>query len=434
MVESKSSQRLLWAILGLALFIRLIVLILNGWTALPSTGGDEFWYLVNGQGLFSSEPTGFALGYPYAANNLGVAPLYLIFNGAMQTIFGYLPALGAIRFTQIIMSVMVCYFAYDLGRLLTHDVRVGFVAGLAMAISIVWVIEPLNIMTETLYITLTSAGIWCYCRWIMNQLEISHWSIAVIIGILLGLATLTRAVGILFPIGIMGHVIFAAGRPYWKKGLQIACIILVSYGLVISTWTVYNLVRYERFIIVSNQFFPTLWRGATEEDGSPSENDTLLGDQTAQEQSTKIIASDPTAYIALRTRELIGAYLQPHGTLAFGGESLKALAQDWVQSGFSINSLQRMVTAESFVPKLLIYIWHYGALVGGIIGMWLTRQQWRVSLVLIGFIAYTTLLHFILQALPRYMFPTYVFYMIFASVTVITVWDLFMGQNKKEAT
>mgnify|MGYP000595239046 CR=1 FL=1 len=78
-------------------------------------------------------------------------------------------------------------------------------------------------------------------------------------------------------------------------------------------------------MIVSDQFFPTLWRGASEEDGTPEENDELLGEQGAMEQSAVIISSDPAGFVERRLRELAYSYLQPHGTLAFGGEGLKAL-------------------------------------------------------------------------------------------------------------
>ena len=368
------------------------------------------------------------LGGNYAIYSLNVAPLYLVFVGFIEQFWQYPYMIGAVRIIQCFWSVWVCYMAYDLGKILTKDARVGYIAALALTFSISFVIEPSNILTETLYITLITLSIWLYCKFLVPNIQEGRWWMPLLVGATLGLATLTRAVSLLFPIGMMGHAVLVAGRASWHKSFQIIAIILVSYSLTISTWSVYNWVNFNRFIIVSNQFFPTLWRAASEEDGSPSQNDEILGDDTPLEQSTEIITSDPVGFIALRVSELSESYLQPHGTIFFGGESLKSLAMDWVNSGFSVDGLQTLLMGDAFMPKLLIYIWHYVALLGGLMGMWLTRHQWRISLVLIGFIVYTTLLHFVLLALPRYIYPTYVFFWIFAAVTLVTIWDKVRGQ------
>jgi len=44
-----------------------------------------------------------------------------------------------------------------------------------------------------------------------------------------------------------------------------------------------------------------------------------------------------------------------------------------------------------------------------------------LTLPLIGFIAYTTLLHFILLALPRYIFPTEVPLLIFSAMAIVAI-------------
>ncbi|GAB5491755.1 MAG: hypothetical protein Phog2KO_19700 [Phototrophicaceae bacterium] len=395
------------------------------------SGGDEFWYLVNGLGLFQEETSGLALGYPYAAHNLPIAPIYLIITGLFQQFFPINTAIIMIRIFQMLLSILTCYFAYDIGRLLSKDERVGLASAGALAFSITWILEPNSILSETVYITLICLSIWIYCRYIVTR-DDKKWSMIILVGICLGLATLTRAVGILFPIGIAGHLVIISGKDNWKRSILLALGILLSYGVTISTWTVYNWVNYERFIIVSNQFMPAIWRGAVEGDGSPEENDELLGDDTPLAQTSDIIANDPTAFVQRRINELSDAYLQPHGTLNLGGESLKALALNWLNSGFSWDGFQQLIQGEGFWIKLIIYIWHYVSLIGGLIGMWLSRKDWQVSLVLIGFIVYTTLIHFVGLALPRYIFPTFPFFWIFASVTLVSLWDLIRG-NKKEA-
>jgi hypothetical protein len=55
--------------------------------------------------------------------------------------------------------------------------------------------------------------------------------------------------------------------------------------------------------------------------------------------------------------------------------------------------------------------------------MWLTRKRWPIALVLVGFIAYTSLLHLVIFALPRYLFPAMVCYWMFAAIALIQLWD-----------
>ena len=45
-------------------------------------------------------------------------------------------------------------------------------------------------------------------------------------------------------------------------------------------------------------------------------------------------------------------------------------------------------------------------------------DRWRLALPLIGFIGYITLAHLVLLATPRYIFPTEVFWLVFAAVAL----------------
>ncbi|MGJ3239622.1 MAG: ArnT family glycosyltransferase [Anaerolineae bacterium] len=424
---SERTRRWLLVIIGVGWLLRVVMALTTEPLALRASGGDEFWYLANGMGLFMADPTGTVYGgFRYAANNLPIAPLYLIFTGAFQQVLSLEQSMIAIRLVQTMMGALTCYVAFDLARLLSDDERVGLVVAGALAFSVPMIIEPSLILTETLYMSLLMTGVWVYCRWLAPTLTQAHLAQAVSVGVLLGLATLTRAVGLLFPAVIALHMLWL-GRDHWRKIIMLVLILLVSYGATISTWTVYNLVRYQRVIIVSNQFFPALWRGAIEEDGSPQQNDELLGDETPMEQSLTVIRSDLASFVRLRINELSGAYLQPHGTVSFGNESLRDLARQWIDDGLRLDSLWRLLNGEGFAVKLLIYIWHYIALVAGIIGMALMRQRATIAPVLIGFIVYTSTLHLVVLALPRYIFPTYPFYWIFAGVALVALWDRLRG-------
>jgi hypothetical protein len=110
----------------------------------------------------------------------------------------------------------------------------------------------------------------------------------------------------------------------------------------------------------------------------------------------------------------------------FRGESLRRLAADWLQTDRTPGGLLQLTRAEGFYPKLAIYLVHYGGIALGLTalflpGMW---RRWRSSLPVMGFILYITLLHLVLLALPRYIFPTLPFWWSLGAVVLVRLWDV----------
>jgi hypothetical protein len=134
-----------------------------------------------------------------------------------------------------------------------------------------------------------------------------------------------------------------------------------------------------------------------------------------------VIGRDPAGYLRRRFGELAESYLQPYGTVFFPGESLREIGVTWLRENRSPGGLLRLMRGDAFIPKLSIYIFHYAGLIFGLIGMWLSRQRWRVGLPLMGYILYTTLVHLVLLALPRYIFPTAVFWWAFAAAALVQI-------------
>jgi hypothetical protein len=159
----------------------------------------------------------------------------------------------------------------------------------------------------------------------------------------------------------------------------------------------------------------------------PEDTDTALGATTEDPiddadyaaGAGEIITANPLGYAANRARDLARAYAQPYGTVAFPGASVKALAADWLNNDRSLSGLLALLRTESFAPKLLIYLTHYAGIGLGLVGVWLCRARWRVALPLIGFLLYVTLLHLVLLALPRYLFPTLPYWWCFAAITLV---------------
>lgn len=407
------------------------------------SGSDSAWYLANGYTLVTGNERGTI---PVDVSKLPTAPLYLIFTGILQSVFPPESAILSIRLTQAIMGISICYFASSLARIISNSPVGGLVSLALLAFSPSFIIETGQVLTETLYMFLMFGGIWAYTistfylesntdteifpRSMLNPSSLYFIGSV----ILLGLATLTRAVSLLFPVFLILHLL-------WKNrtwhGLKRALTFVIIYALIISSWSIYNFIRWERNVVGADGFSAFLYIGATTWQ-DPAVVDANLAaeanltelptDSNAQNEiyrkvAINIILDDPLAWVAHRTKQLMSAILQPHGTTYYQGESLKKITEQWLQANRSIEAFVRITTDNTFWPKLTIYIFHYSALALGILGVLINRRNWSRMFPLMAFVVYTFSIHFILEALPRYIFPTMVVWSVFAGLTIGKFWE-----------
>ena len=122
-------------------------------------------------------------------------------------------------------------------------------------------------------------------------------------GLLLGLATLTRAVLLLFPLGLAIHLALV----YRRQSLRAILLLLAIYTLVVSTWTVYNRLRWQRWVIGGEGFTAFLYIGASEQgwQGGNALDQSLTPHRHSQQDrflaaAGDIIRSDPLGYVLRR--------------------------------------------------------------------------------------------------------------------------------------
>lgn len=426
----------IYMVLTAALILRLLVVV-NQDHAAPyrNSGGDSVWYLANGYALVIGMDEGSLTGYgsdepyPIGLRNLPTPPLYLLFIGFWQAVLPPSEAVLIIRLLQALMGVGVCFFGYRLARLVTDDERAGLIAALLLAVSPAYVVEAGQIATESLFIFLATAGLWLYLEYGLPQRNdilphrASRGLSLLLAAVLLGLATLTRAVLLLFPLALAAHLLLVVGL---RRGMRWAALLLLVYGMVVATWTLYNLARWDRWVIGGEGFAAFFFIGASEQGWQgPSAVDEALQEassgaaedrqQQYSQAAGQIIASDPAGYVRRRISDLVEAVLQPHGTLFYSGKSLRDLALDWLQNDRSLSGLVGLTQGEAFWPKLALYVFHYGLIIFGLVGLWLYRQRWRVMLALASFVFYLLAIHLLLTALPRYLFPGHVVICILAA-------------------
>src|SRR5258707_15829795 len=107
---------------------------------------------------------------------------------------------------------------------------------------------------------------------------------------------------------------------------------------IVLIWTVFKLLMWNQWVIGAQGFAAFLylgstnagWQGPTQTDAALAQQagGTLPSDPGQQQQiyqsgAIKNISSDVFGWLKLRATKLSEAYLQPHGTTFFPGESLK---------------------------------------------------------------------------------------------------------------
>jgi 4-amino-4-deoxy-L-arabinose transferase-like glycosyltransferase len=411
-------RSLLW-VLGLALLLRLASLPILP----PRPVDDTYWYVSKGNELLTdrlpqNDPLNFGPGYAMLA-------------GGADLLFGSEAAPWILRVVQGLLGALTCASVWRIAYRLSGDTRIATIAGLGIALNPIFIIENSNLTSETLFIFLLCWALSIYIT-APGETEAPRPRALVAAGSLLALATLTRAMLLLFPVGLAIHL--ALTLP-WRRALKAASVLLLAYAAVLGIWTLYNRVKFDRWVVGASGMADVLLMGATGYNGPYSVDAVYAAhnggavptgadrNTIALNTVTSTILADPLGYLVERFRQLGEAVLQPHNTTFFGGESLKTLAVDWLRSDRSIGGLARLVGGDAFWPKLSLYAAHYLALIFGLAGIVLTRRQWRAYAPLSGLIVYTLLLHVFLMAIPRYLFPMIPALWVFAAVGIVWAWE-----------
>lgn len=154
---------------------------------------------------------------------------------------------------------------YALGRQL-FDARVGLLSALIAALFVPLAAFGSALYAEALFVTLIALALAALDR----ALAGGRWTWALAAGAALGLATLTRAVG-LFLIPAAALWLFWCGRaaPSGRGGARAAALLLGA-ALVIAPWTARNYAAHGRLILVDTNGGISMWYGAVR---SPEEKD-----------------------------------------------------------------------------------------------------------------------------------------------------------------
>ncbi|MFH2069138.1 MAG: glycosyltransferase family 39 protein [Candidatus Omnitrophota bacterium] len=370
-MRESSDKKLLWGLFFLALLLRLIFVVL-----LPLSAGDSSEYDDYALRLLSG------LGFSTSLNR---PPMYPVFLAGVYLFFGH--SFLAVRIVQALLGSVTCLFAFFIGKRVFGDKKPALLGGLLTAVSPSLVASTSYILTETLTAFLVTAAVLLLMK-ARAEKKKGGWLFS---GVVLGLATLTRPVTILFPFFLLaGFLIFSQ-----KKARDTFFVIIFCLGMAlpILPWTIRNAVVFKHFIPVSVGSGFNLWVGSylpwngdyNWKNLSDSEElvkglSQIEADRKFFAEGVKNIKQHPAAYALL---------------------CVKKVGRFWLQVPGGKQVLDKRPAA-----KILIFTFQYLLLLLfflGVFFVWKERNA-RVCIPVL-MIFYFTFAHLFLLAIPRYHLP-----------------------------
>jgi 4-amino-4-deoxy-L-arabinose transferase-like glycosyltransferase len=398
-----------------------------------SPGGDSLWYVQQGWLIFHN-------ALPATLSNVG--PLYPLLLAAAWAVNPGAPypadpnavppaLLVVVCLAQVLLSMLMIGLVYLLAYLLTGKHRPSMIAAVGIGLGPAFVMEPFLVLTETVFMALLVLAVWLYEKALRNP-SIRQFGL---VGVVFALAAMVRPILLLFPLFLIPHM-WASFRPRLRSAWVGA--LLGGFLLMLLPWRIY--VTQGTGQLIPEGFFSNLWIGSTG-------NGKFIGAQATDklrqgfeggpnnyaQEAEKVITEDPAHWVLLRVRKTAEAILQPHGTDYLPHFQTKQSFAGWWQSDRSVTGLWAIINVPGFWGKLAIYIFHYTALVFGVIGAWLSLRHWRNFYTPFAIIIYFIGTYGVLTILPRYLFPTQVFFWILAGVGIAAVWERATRRQTKGA-
>ena len=308
MLESQGGQLAL--LLVLALLLRMAFVFSQAPDAFL-IGGDGPWYIMTGWLIAHHAPMD-----PLAT----VGPLYPLTLALTWLLFPTVPQpLGAesipaaylnfVRMMQIGLSLLTVWLGYQLARGLSGKHAAGMIAAVGLGIGPAFVIEPIYILSEPVFMALLALWAWLYLR---AQSSPSAWG-SILAGLALSAAALTRPVVLLLPIVLVPHQLLVHG---WRQGAKRLAPLLLAFALPMLPWIVYLYQTTGSF--APQGFLSNLWMGAVGSGGWEGTATTYWRSQEFGADSAgyarealRAIAAHPLQWLASAIRQPCGGDSDP---------------------------------------------------------------------------------------------------------------------------
>ncbi len=393
------TRRALLLIVAFALLLRLATAIVLGDRAEPISGAaDQQSYDVLAQRVLSGHGFSFPTEwYPFTPADTQTAHwsfAYTLYLAGVYALAGPYPFVA--RLVQAILSALIVVLVYRIGKQL-FDERVGLTAALLSALYAYLIFFNAALMTQTFYIICVLAALDLALQ-LGAQPTRRNW---LLLGAAIGLGALFRQTLLLFaPLLVLWIVWRARSQLRWRDLLLALGMIVLS----IAPWTVRNYFVYQDFLLLNSNggyFFYASNHPAQgthfDPNYAPPPPDSVRGlneaaeDRALYREALAIVVSDPQRFVLL--------------SLNRAKDYFWLLPSD--QSSL-ISNVSRLFSFALYLPFMLL-------------GLALSRRQWRVCLPLYLYVLFDTMLHLASWAAPRYRLPSDSVLMVFAALAVATI-------------
>lgn len=329
-------------------------------------------------------------------------PLYPYFLALIYLILGR--NFVVVRIIQAIISSLTCIVVYFIGKEIASK-RIGMIASIIAAIYPVFVYLSGLFLTETLFIFLQTLAIYYLIR-VVKTPNIKNKAAS---GFLLGLATLTRPILLLF----IPFIFVWAWLVFEEKKVAIinSCIILGFMVLTLLPWTIRNYVASGgKFIPIAVGTGPAFLTGNNpySRDGTPTRLDevpegsnpfALENEDLSEIEVDRLYIKRGLIWIKNNPGPFLRSRLQK--TLRFFDYYSHTRRE-------SVSTRYKIIGFLSFVPVLFF----------GVVGIFLSRKDWRKYSLFYLLIGNYYILALIFTSTVRKRSPIIPILIIFASLAL----------------
>ncbi len=220
-------------LLGLALFLRL-------WSAGMHAGqtlqGDATWYDATGWLLASG-------GEDLRELDFFHPPLYPIFLSLIYRVFGR--NLFPVLIIQAFLGTATCALTYLIGKRILGP-RLALLSLLLCVFSLSLIKVSSMVLSESLFTFLFITALYLLLRVYQGD----GWRTSGVLGICLGLASLTKTSIVLFPVFLMGGILTRRSWS-WHRRFGLSLGMFLAFYLVLLPWELRNLHRYGQWTPIS---------------------------------------------------------------------------------------------------------------------------------------------------------------------------------------
>lgn len=357
-------------------------------------------------------------------------PVYPWFLGSIYGFLGVDHRLAV--FAQVLLGTLTVWFVYRIAAIAAGR-RVALVAGLLVAVAPTYVFATNQLASENLLVFFVAWGVWL-------MLTGCSWRTQLGAGVVLGLGTLTRAVGGVIPLlAIPWHL--RGTRPARQPLLRALCL-AAGVALPILPWAARNVVRVGTFQPVCyggglNFYFGhnpegigfrPLVQTPLRDLHTPSDIDT-----EGYRLGFEYIARDPVALLPRTWSKLRSYFGSPFWALHINSGILVPNVRDRpdlmddARSRFDRQRARDRLLHGPF--RAYAWAFHWFVCLGALIALLRWRQQSTTARWLVGVSLAWLVVHLVFWATPRYRYPAEMFLAILAATS--WTWLLDLGRRRR---